>query len=73
MNKESITAPADAELASTLKHKHRIMKERLLASALKPEPVSMNSYKNKKKKKKLTDQRWISKLAKNYIISKMNI
>lgn len=71
MNKESITAPADAELASTLKHKHRIMKERLLASALKPEPVSMNSY--KKKKKKLTDQRWISKLAKNYIISKMNI
>lgn len=68
MNKGSITAPADAELASTLKHKHRIMKEKLLASALKPEPVSMNSY-----KKKLTDQRWISKLAKNYIISKMNI
>lgn len=69
MNKGSITAPADAELASTLKHKHRIMKERLLASALKPEPVSMNSY----KKKNLTDQRWISKLAKNYIMSKMNI
>lgn len=51
MNKESITAPADAELASTLKHKHRIMKERLLASALKPEPVSMNSYKKKKTNK----------------------
>lgn len=51
MNKGSITAPADAKLASTLKHKHRIMKERLLASALKPEPVSMNSYKKKNKKK----------------------